>query len=121
MPKNIPFREWVIERQVIDFYSDIFGLADFSETSDWNALDIVSVNDKEGLYEFGIRHRTIQTFRRYKLSERYGLSLLEFLELPYHMVRSILEIEKENLMMEKQIADQAHSRAEKELKQSGLI
>ena len=107
-----------MERQLIDFYNDIYGLADLENGG---PLDIVSVNDKEGLYEFSIRYRTLQTFRRYKLNEKYGLSVNDYLALPFHTARSIIEIEKEHLLNEKKIADTAQAKAEKELRATGLL
>lgn len=77
-----------------NYYQTEYGIYDHAKARGDRPLALVALHDKEDVVEGGMLFTYVRAFFNYRLHQR-GLSLNEFLELPYHVVELILDIARE--------------------------
>lgn len=71
-------------------YETTYDLTDLD--NDLEPLALIKQNDsKEGLWELGTRTRYMREFSIYKVHEHFGLSWIEFIQLPKHECDFIID------------------------------
>lgn len=66
-------------------------------------LALVAMHRKEDAYSYSMERHYLWKFRQYKLNEKWGLSLNDWLSLPFFMACDLLEIEQRIAMRENEL------------------
>lgn len=75
----------------MEAYDETYGIADYSYDDPSKPLALIAMHPKEDFTTGGPMERTIKDYRVHKVHKHYAMSLLEFLELPRHVARFILD------------------------------
>lgn len=90
-------------------YDEVYGICEHRNPLLNDPLSLVGYHPKEDLYEGSTLAMLCRDFYRYGLASDFGMSLMEFLELPMHVADDLIDIAKEG-----------QTRKAKELKQYKL-
>lgn len=74
-------------------YDETYGICDHMHVKD-DPLSLVGYHPKEDLYEGSMVAMMIRDFYRYSLAEGFGISLIEFMDLPLHVTEDIIRVAK---------------------------
>ena len=73
-------------------YDIAYNIHDHMSPASNNPLASVELHPAEDYREYSGLYRTIERYERQKVNETFGLSLLEYLELPTYMVDMLTDI-----------------------------
>lgn len=75
----------------LEAYDETYGIADYSYDDPRNPMALIAMHPKEDYLTNGRMERTIKSYAKYRVLKHYGISLLEFLDLPRHISQVIMD------------------------------
>ncbi len=81
------------DRQMVlrELYDETFNIQRHDETNP-DLLSLVAMSPRENIYEYSAYYNAIRRYRILRVNEKFGLSLIEYMELPRDVVELISKI-----------------------------
>lgn len=100
-----------------EMYNSIFDIVDFDDED--RPYSIVEIGPKDGFNKLSPTYARIREYRIYSINERYGVSLLEFLEMPRHITDMLIEESRESVQINQKLKKGVENDTRKQLKREG--
>jgi len=99
-------------------YETMYGIYDHDNDPDKNPLALVTLHPKEDVSEYSELYRTINRFAIHKIHEQFGVSLVEFLNLPRDYVQLLFRISTDTAEANQKPIDEAMRKLAEEQRKS---
>ena len=112
--RDIKDRGFLIERLIRECYVDIFNISDLDD--DDRPFALVEISNVDGARELGPLPSRIKDFHTHDIGKFMNLSLIEFLNLPHHIVEHIIDLSVYERLADEQDRLKSKARSKKDVR-----
>lgn len=113
--KDVVDRGFLIERLVRECYVDIFNISDLDD--DNRPFALVEISNVDGARELGPLPTRIREFHTHEIGKLMNISVIEFLQLPHHIVEHLIDFSVYERLAEEQDRLKAKNHSKKEMRE----